>query len=162
MAQFTTNEVYVDRVENVCAVVQTTGEFRRERQQQTPGKPSKDVVYEGKLTPQQVDALWSLIDDPTLAKTPSQEDPYISWFAEGRFTTVHIPRPTGLQTLVTSSYYKVAHDPAQAGGMAGVHTQFVDDNPSLKRLKAWFEQNIIKAKLQPVVGLSSNGCRPRP
>jgi hypothetical protein len=162
MVQFTTSEVFVERVESVCAVVQTTGEFRREQQKQTPGKPSKDTVYEGKLTQQQVDELRSLIDEPTLARAPSQANPYTSWFGEGRFTTVNIPRPTGLQTLAASSYYKIAHDPSEAGGMAGVHSQFVNDSASLKPLKAWFERNIIKAKLQPVTGLSSNGCRPRP
>lgn len=142
--------------------MQTNGEFRRERQQQTPGKPSRDTVYEGKLTEQQVDELRSLINDANLAKIPSQEHPYTSWFAEGRFTTVNIPRPAGIQTLASSSYYKVAHDPAAAGGMAGVHSQFVNENLSLRSLKAWFEQNIMKVKLQPVTRLSSNGCRPTP
>jgi len=160
LVQFSTDEIFVGRVERVCLIVYSSGEYQREKERQIPGSSQKGSVYGGHLTDSQLGDLRKLLDDSELAKMPSGERGFVFRFSEGRFTTVKIPRSDRLQTLFSSSYYKVAHEPREAGGLAGVHTQIANVNEAIRPLQNWLQRNVLQAKSDEHREIAADGCRP--
>jgi hypothetical protein len=159
IVQWTMNEMFIDRAERSCVIIYASGKFHREHSRQMPGRDLEGIVKEGELTKTQVNDLRLLTDSSDLANLPSQPNAYASWFQEGRFTEIKIPRGGSIQTLASSSYYKVEHNPYEAGGMSGMHNQITEGDSALKPLRKWLDQNILKSKLPTVVNVAPNFCR---
>ena len=89
-----------------CVLITQSGEYRFEERTQKTGKPVDTRILAGKITPEELQQLGHLLEDPSLVKIKHHEPPggmIVSMM--GDMFDISIARPAGVQQFILSSSF---------------------------------------------------------
>ena len=138
-----------------CALVANNGKYHFEDRTQKTGKPVNTKILAGQFTPEEIQQLHQILEDPSLVKIKHREPPGgMIVPMMGNLLNVSISRPAGVQHFILSSTYNRAGFATFYSGDGDVGNA----RPLLKFLSEHVENSAAGA-LDPA---SRNGCAEAP
>jgi hypothetical protein len=146
------DELYGGVFKRECLVVYSGGRYRMERGRQKPGERRVSEVFQDSLTPEALQQLQEILDDPALRNAPAPEE-NVRRYIEGHFTTLWLPGRDGGQRLQFKRYESF-------GVRSSSHISH-DNTMPLKPLHQWLKSTVEgKKRPEAVQDAVPNDCAP--
>jgi hypothetical protein len=142
-------------MEKSCVIVYRSGRYRREQKtQKLPGAEVKTQIFEAAVSPQAIEELRQILDDPKLQQRHTQDPPNGIAVQEMEYVSVSIPRPPQVQKLDFWRYFGAFHY-----GAAGMPVTEEQGMKQFKPLGQWLKVNVEDQKINPIDDVAANGCQ---
>ncbi len=137
--RFNSIHYYRARVDGACTIVFCDGSYHGERSDQTYLGHRRDKIVDGRLEPEAIEKLKTVLGSRELESDPSTPDDWNpQLMREGSVTVLSVPRQREVQRLVFSDAFNTKGNWREIGGLSNMQYR-VSDKKHLGPLIAWMK-----------------------